>query len=132
MTPYEKLRARINELLPDRMTLGFGCEIDTGNNIITLYADDGKGRLSFFDREGDTMHGSLANLIGNHTEILGTPLTLADVLRAIDKVYPHTTHWTVKNDTLIHELSSLALPLAIPVSQWSEETLTKILDLISP
>lgn len=78
---YEALRSKINEMFPERLKLEFGCEVERFGKTTTVYA--------YFDAlnavrcvDGTKGDGFPVSGIG---EILGKPLTVADVLRALDR-----------------------------------------------
>lgn len=100
MTPYEQLRTRCNVLLPDRLKLEFGCEVrrdrvvdiindvqGTGDADIWKYWTK-RGHKFYSDavRDGKVFHGALIGE-GEWWEILGKPLTIEDVLRAMPPMY---------------------------------------------
>lgn len=96
MTPYDLLRARINELLPGRLELKFGCEVKARDafgsgfhatkdpsGIFTAIMPDNTGAWLFPDGRGGFCREKKDVLWKWHT-VLGAPLTITDVLRALN------------------------------------------------
>lgn len=87
---YEALRIRINELLPDRKKLEFGCEaIFKPDGEVVTYTHfnphDGHDWALVKAPEGMIY---IAPVRKQDLEILGKPLTIEDVLRALRVVKP--------------------------------------------
>lgn len=94
---YDALRAKVNEMFPERLKLDIGVELyhdrftdvindaqGTGNGGVWKYWTRIKG-YKFYDdqtKDGKAYHGALTH-DGEWWEILGKPLTIADVLRAL-------------------------------------------------
>lgn len=76
---YEKLREECNRRLPERLELKFGCEVVRGGKTHTVYAyfDALKAVRCVDGTRGDGFS------VSDIDEILGTPLTIADVLRVL-------------------------------------------------
>lgn len=100
---YNALRTRINELLPDRLKLEFGCEVRLhleawgephDAEYSSAHTDIGVVSRSqylqcaqvFCDVLVEDLRGELdiETYEGMSTEILGKPLAIEDVLRALD------------------------------------------------
>lgn len=85
----DPVKAKIQELCPDVMELKFGCEVLQNDEPldwakrVTLIAYNEKGGLTYY-RE---MDGSLFSIRGEpkNVEILGSPIGIAEVLRALNK-----------------------------------------------
>ena len=88
MSTYEKLKALIVKEVPEIMDLKFGCDIKVLQNHYV-------GNIAGITREGNPffidwtyaspsiIDGRIINEYPNKFEILGRPINLADVLRAI-------------------------------------------------
>lgn len=111
MTPYESLREEINKLMPERLKLEFGVEVlamhnDTGNQFFDRI--NSQRQLSFEQTKYEKLpewyagsyfieHGYLQandrHILGRRdagnifrlVSVLGNPLTIADVLVALEK-----------------------------------------------
>ncbi len=79
--PHEKLKAAIIEAVPEIMVLKFGCRVRSGTGIYTLIYQ--KGDEKVYTNEENMVLPCNDTLIRD--EILGRPITLADVLVAIKK-----------------------------------------------
>jgi len=87
---YEALRSKINEMFPERLKLELGCEVVLHNEarplptaIVAWQLQDRKCHY-----EGLRDNGIIATFcLDEIKEILGTPLTIADVLRALGSEY---------------------------------------------
>lgn len=89
MTPYEQLRTRISELLPDRLELAYGVEIDDHEmqeRIVWLGKTTVSGDFFFIPSLCDCGHDDLRIEDPSKCTILGKPLTIEDVLRALGDV----------------------------------------------
>jgi hypothetical protein len=120
----DPIKAKIQELCPDVMELKFGCEVKSEHLVVkhvgpVIRRDTNKDYPYF-----ETMWGGFS-LDGNGApispfiEILGSPITLAVVLRAINKIQGELvyvvgcdghflSHQTTKNAA---QLPTRALPL---------------------
>lgn len=106
MTNLSKLRAAIIEAVPEIMELKFGCRVfipgednfsnrgKRGYGIITHSYVGNEASWSGYDKKQDAISVYLPSsdvyrpcisIKKNKVEILGRPITLADVLRTIDK-----------------------------------------------
>lgn len=85
MSTKEKVIARVRELCPETMELSFGCLITFDDDVVCVLIDkpDKDGLINFMSVK-ENGYGGITDI--NDVEILGHPLTLADVLMAIDKV----------------------------------------------
>lgn len=100
MNPYEQLRTRINELLPDRRKLEFGCEVKNEVGILerVLWSDEN----TFKGYTKVKLDGTAVPIMAAELQaILGKPLTIEDVLRALNKV---TSRYaiTAKGALMVH------------------------------
>jgi hypothetical protein len=155
MSKHNELRDRINELCPELKKLEFGCkmikkdELKDWAKLVTLISYDGKRSRGYF-REQD---GSIFSLITDFKkfEILGKDPTLEDVMRAIEKQYKdigggvdfnigesssgdsiiETTNY-VSPGELDEDNESFTFhwQLGKPLSQQSDETVEKILEIL--
>jgi len=83
MNKYEEVKKEIVKVVPSIMELGFGCEyLDLHNRKQIFINKAGRGEHRYLTEEG--MFGEMLNI--NMREILGRPITLEDVLIAIDKI----------------------------------------------
>lgn len=146
MTPYETLRGKINALLPERLTLGFGCEVKTSHELNGAYIQIAPGECTTHccinDKRPHVVYQSNHCTASVHldekdiTEILGPPLTLADILRAMHKksAFRHITTNGEVFDPAIRECETVGrgffLPIHLPVKDWPEETLNSIIGLL--
>ncbi|MBR1146653.1 hypothetical protein [Bradyrhizobium sp. AUGA SZCCT0431] len=167
MTPYEQLRTRINELLPDRLRIQKGCELEDQNSYADhelymvaaqcgvcethktrrgcensdgncnehdgmlivheggLYDDYGYIRLTITNEEADN---------AQRWKILGKPLTIEDVLRALDlnstdegtylSCSSNLMRVQIKNDVAIFDLTK---PLSAPENEAACAAVLKLL-----
>ena len=75
----EQLKERIIELVPEIGELKFGCEVLLENNVKrTISGSDNRGYYQ-------TLESDLTLVEDGIEEIIGRPITLEDVLRAIDE-----------------------------------------------
>lgn len=84
-----RLRARIAELVPEIMKLEFGCHVyvKKWDSVWTFVAHEGLPNESMSKNMTLIKDGKVQFCFGNEEgEILGRPITFADVLRAIAKV----------------------------------------------
>lgn len=154
-TNYEQLRTRINELLPDRLELGIGTEISlpdstplrillwdavsevAGNTpVLVHYAETcsriESGSISKQDGVAIKLEGwqDILPVI-----VLGEPLTIEDVLRALHKTRPVGNEWTVSDNGYLrmeenyeqHADFDLTKPLSAPEN---EEACGAVLELL--
>ena len=138
MSKHNELRDRINELCPELKKLEFGCEMIKKDELkdwaklVTLISYDGKRSRGYF-REQD---GSIFSLITDFKkfEILGKDPTLEDVLMAISRrdftsfQYKETKKGRIYRGSLVEILD--LWELGKPLSQQSEETVEKILEIL--
>lgn len=135
-TKYEQLRTRINELLPDRLRLEFGCEVETDKGErATLISYAGEQDWSTY-RDADGLIASDEH-IGRPKVILGTPLTIEDVLRALH--IERSEHWAIEDSgTLVTQTSvevegaidkrfDLTKPLSAPENEEACGAVLKLL-----
>lgn len=90
----EKVRAKVIEAVPDIMRLGFGCRVERYAGITDTVVRIGTGdhypfRVMIYRPERDG-HVTIFDYECNKDEVeawkvIGRPITLADVLRAIEK-----------------------------------------------
>lgn len=142
MTPYEKLRGKINILIPSRLVLGFGCEIAFHeNDIYKIICENVEKNGWHLLGAGDVRPIITKDILhhAKYIEILGAPLTMADVLRAIGKaegnrVYIDEPSGFDESEAKLFlddaDRTVLGLDLSKPVSEWPEETLDAIIGLL--
>lgn len=128
---YNKIRTRLNALIPSRLELRFGCEVltdgevmvtrhwNTSNDSLDVYAP---GRIDDFHHE--------FNLYPNEYIVLGTPPTLQEILLALDlvsadiiKISANMMRIEVNEKVAIYNLSK-------PVKEQETSTLQAIYELI--
>lgn len=91
MTSLERVENKIRELCPELMELTFGCEVKTktwGTVKITAYEDEGKDESYMCYVLPDRTTGDEDGLVFYEKEIIeiiGHPIHLEHVLRAIEK-----------------------------------------------
>ena len=142
MTPYEQLRAKLNELLPERLELRFGCEVTpdltknkfAGNSIGVLIGKDVSGRNEIKFPMSTCCYDK--NFINDRFTILGTPPTLREILRAIGKSNPNE-HLVSTKGKLIQVVGTggmfhlmCDIDLSKPPSEWDDETIKKLNELL--
>lgn len=144
MTNLELLTARVHELVPSTMELTFGCEVKSGNSHVMRRFITGQnreeGQVFFVDinkiEYNDEYFYSDENLEDiKESRVLGHPIQLADVLRAIG-----TTKHEVTIDYMgyIYEkgfgFTSQSYvshwKLNLPLSGQSEETIDFLWEII--
>ena len=149
---YEKLRSRINELLPDRLKLEFGCEVmvqaQGGSSVrdyeikvvvVDAWMHEGVGIAARLDPMQVIRITNGANY--SDTQIrrsLGKPLTIEDVLRALKGEY------LISNTGWLHEIEGsgpiarmhhtpirfdLTKPLSAPENESACAAVLKLLTL---
>jgi hypothetical protein len=81
MTIQQQCASRIYELLPEKKKLSFGCEVEykTYSTIIPL----ARGIVTSSNKDGICINGDYWEK-DRINQIIGQPLRLADILRAID------------------------------------------------
>lgn len=96
----DKVKQRLIELVPEIAELKFGCRIRTRWNTDAVVLGFSKLKSTKSQRFYKYMHGMTASTIaeGAILEILGRQVTLADVLRAIQKV-----GGTLHEDAIVYE-----------------------------
>lgn len=84
----DELRKKIIKALPEILDLKFGCEVIMGSGLYTvLFYDEVEGEVSIAPKIRPKSKHCLnikKGRLGN--KIIGRPITLADVLRAVDKI----------------------------------------------
>lgn len=143
---YNTLRTKMNDLIPSRVELKFGCEfknIDNGEVFVQLEGlrcteksfPMGLYLKDIFEADGIPL------------EILGTPVTLQEILRVFAN---EPNMWSIWSDAVTFDTPHLlimkrkdhendpdydkpqcAIDLTLPVSEQSQETLEWILLTIS-
>lgn len=137
---YDQLRKRFYDTFHGgKPPLVFGCEIKhkLGDNTkISVYCDISTLCKKYGDFVTDGCGCCQATYTEKELEILGVPLTLADVLRMISSS-PYEFEILQKEDskirlvcfTLMTEELNEVIDLSLPVSEWPDETLEAILDI---
>ncbi len=81
MNNYEKLRKRINTLIPSRLELKSGCEVERDKKIYKVLQTESYTKYSKTDQDKVEVCGASWGLLPKkEIKILGQPLTIADVL----------------------------------------------------
>jgi hypothetical protein len=137
MSKHNELRDRINELCPELMKLEFGCEVESHYHdtsfIQTILAVKDSG--NYLVRTGV---GEVTTTITRKdiVKILGKDPTLEDVMRAIDKDNTSNCLEFYTDGKCFHqrEIESwdykFTWELGKPLSQQSDETVEKILEIL--
>ena len=137
MTPkIKELTKEIDRLLGGEiMELKFGCEMINKDEpkdwakLVTLISYDGVKSVGYF-REQD---GSIFNLKTDFEkfEILGRPINLEDVMRAIDKKYRGDRLATGSSNGWVHfGVDRCLWIMGKPLSQQSDETINSIAEIL--
>ena len=144
---YEQLRAVINQLLPERLELGFGCEVLFPHDRILTCLFGVNCFYRFIGHTGQEFIKTKEVIeFDNGISILGQTLTIADVLRAIQKNDSNLDHYKIEFETHSElqenfaelkvykrgddDIHIVKIDLSKPVSEWPDETLEKIINLI--
>lgn len=143
MTPYDLLRDKCNELLPERLELKFGCEIRIHHDddsqsgplpLIRTWKKYSTVWFEYFLSDAPSSFGFDEKYIGQRVEILGPELTITDVLRALHRAYPLNDYYVTTNGTLYKQSSKmlagffLSAPLFHPSNAPACEAVLKLLD----
>lgn len=157
MTPYDLLRARINELLPERLELKFGCEIDVlgqwCDRMTVLYECSKcrrhKTTAGCEKYEGDCDYDDAVCALQDQyldcplewvvktsdiETILGPELTITDVLRALNtpgnyvRLEPDGWLRNIIGVGIIKMPFNLTAPLSDPSNAPACEAVLKLLD----
>lgn len=145
MTPYEKLRQLRNDILHGRKPpLEFGCEVKLKSYSYRIFTCIGysDGYAIFQDEKGDRERSTLTVSEKNAMvkKILGPPVTLAEILVMMQKQCD-IEEFAVSSDGSFswdkidfgmreHRGMSYAVDLANPPSEWPDDTLKKIIELL--
>lgn len=163
MTPLLKLTHRLNEAFPERLELKFGCEVDLEGRIwrVWRYLSFLKEVKLEYPQTKAVEQFTVEELDRRGWKILGTPPTLAEVLRLLCKRYGRTVGMNAYGDLLYDDVREgyfgenyltgkpitkerqwaycrsdssghLNLPLHLPVSEWPDDVIEKILELTTP
>lgn len=144
---YESIREKLNKAIPERTELKFGCEVEYQNarkveKYVYLYKIEGFGDVLCPLENFGQSTGVLNITNPRFNKILGTPITLAEILRGIEKQYPdyqyaigtdgHILVFKKSFETgeMVFEGSGIYLDLTKPVSEQSLETLKRIDELL--
>ena len=95
---------QIQELVPSVMELSFGCEMENNGKKFLIYkeATDGYFMAIALDKNYSTILVSKLNNQLTNTVILGKPITLAVVLRAIEVKYKGDLFASVASNGWFH------------------------------
>ena len=143
----DKLREAIIKAVPEIIELKFGCKIENG-----YASEDNPTRIGYFVehifRTARVNPGSHIRLTdgkrkfwevkkdNDKLEIIGRPITLADVLRAIEKLNDvHSTIMSYKKTSKMKKVSVIIDILRLwnlkePLSGQSEETIQFLKDIL--
>lgn len=77
----DKIKQKIQELVPEVMELRLGCKIEYNDGIYFYHSTDYHGAYNLYGFQPNYIHAKA--IVGS--KILGSPITLAVVLRAIQK-----------------------------------------------
>lgn len=132
MTPLESLTKKIHALLPELLELSFGCRITTkkwnSNYSIETITGTYHGEFVEFDclfRDGRIKANEIA-------EILGHPVTLEHVLKALGVVGHFYTLYSANENTCWVEIKKGSEPwsLGLPLDKQNPETILFLDDLL--
>lgn len=143
MTPYETLRAKVYEILyPEGIPLEFGCWVlDYKDGVDKVIAGSNGEEKVLIKGIGEIEKYKLLDI--NAFKILGKPLSLQDILRAVDKYkeggdiyYLYANGWLMR-DGQTHEghrdgQMVCKLDLSKQIKDQDEEVLLKLIELICP
>lgn len=83
---HEAVRAKIIMSCPELMELSFGCGFEDGSKLISLNHPFALNTfVSILRKDGYEMTYETSGIEPNHSKILGHPIRLSHVLRAIEK-----------------------------------------------
>ena len=129
---YEAIRARLNEMFPERLELKFGCEVEVDGEVLRLATQNNSAydAISFhaFDEIGNRR--TQYCISKDNLNILGTPVALQEVLRA---VLPRTLDTQPAAGLHLHLCTDnccIDFDLTKPISEQSPDTLQAVLDII--
>ena len=96
----DPVKAKIIELVPDIMELAYGCLViykffgDLGTFEAKCRYSHRVGNRHYVIDENDHVHFVYSKEVGKEElKVLGRPITLADVLRAMEKISDETRVW---------------------------------------
>lgn len=148
---YSTLREKMNELLPERLELKFGCEVipyrreyEKGVQPLTILdvrnVNEMRGTTCEVYKKNENGVGNVSYESHLDLRILGTPVTLQEILRVLPfQEYTTETYWSDDNSLRIYFFanfsggrdSKVTFDLTLPVSEQSVETLEWIIKTIS-
>ena len=138
MTTYEKLRSRIVELVPEIVELKFGCRLKSLDSEAVFITSENQYQTRSFLHSGHNIcYQFQKSEFEKEYEIIGRPITLEDILRAIGR---RSDTWHVAGDGAFCCLNQVTgqfervaqWHLGKPLEQQDEETLlfiAKILEI---
>lgn len=141
MNHKEELRKKIIKVCPDILDLKFGCQVtvdfDKDNKQKGwFFIDKDKEKILFYDENTD----SCKHLWGTKFKIIGRPIQLSDILRAINKkLVPINDSYYITDDGGIHKLKCSddegceycsEWNLEKPYNEQSEETIKFLYNLL--
>lgn len=151
-TSYRRLQREIVRMFPELGKLTFGCDLQwqaqtpefTGVYQV-VYSKNGLVYTKRPSGGEDYAKFEIKQLSKNNIEILGLPLQLAHVLRALNHNTTDEHYWQIDREertgnwmfnlcdcsNYCQHIEPVYFPLHLPVSEYPPETLQKILDLIS-
>lgn len=138
-TSYERLREECNKRLPERLELKFGCEVETYIYptypvYLTVINEQYKsGVLVCVNCDDD-----LSFISKHNVTILGTPLTITDVLRVLAATRAKATSFYIEDDGNLWQCTAplgdnllckftLSLPLSAPENEAACEAVLAML-----
>ena len=132
----DKVEQKIRELVPELMELSFGCEVVTkmGHNILVkldrtiVGADRGDGQV--WTTNYTTTKGEYCT-VWDSSEIIGHPIHLEHILRAIEKVHGEKTHKEDKTGFTPFDRASLMYDLSKPLNEQSPELYTLLAEILN-
>lgn len=146
MTPYDLLRTRINELLPERLELKLGCDVCfdgmtgifvgwSSANSMMIYHEPSKKVLS-----RQLIKQFQLRKLGKQLQLtkLGVPLTITDVLRVLTATRAKATSFYIEDDGNLWQCTAplvdnllctfnLSLPLSAPENEAACEAVLAML-----
>ena len=99
---HETTIKRIQELVPDVMKLEFGCEFMYEGKKCTFIQSSIKDYIDFLEEDAVAVQTAPAEWIEKDIKILGKPITLAVVMRAIDKKHEGALFATLASNGWLH------------------------------
>lgn len=119
-TPLEEVRAKVIEAVPEIVKFRFGCRVELDGKKYT-FCGIGRDSVRFFREELETGVDLVRSFEGG--TIIGRPITLADVLRAIGSGSGY--HLAIDGTFCTrHGSTEVQWNLALPLEEQSEEVIS--------